>query len=177
MLQYQYRSNDSDHKTRKMCIQLLSCPTCLSIDYFPLACSRSSSDSHLDISVYLSSLCSSCADEEEKVDMSQLRLNSQWRRQLKSFRGRAKKTGHWTEGDADSDGVRVWIFREGISRSESPRYRGCWPRNDHSWMQLAPIEEEVASPTGKLCHKDSWPKNDWSWVILNPIVEEVKKEG
>jgi hypothetical protein len=39
---------------------------------------------------------------------------------------------------------------------------------------LAPIEEEMVSPTGKLCHKDSWPKNDRSWVILNPIVEEVK---
>jgi hypothetical protein len=145
------------------------------MDGLPLPCTlRSGSDSHLEISVYTSSLWSSCAVEEEKVDMSQLRLNSQWRRHLKSFRGRDEKTGHSAEGDADSDGARVWTFQEGISRSGSPRHRGCWPRNDHSWMRLAPIEEEVASPTGKLCHKDSWSKNDRSWMILNPIVEEAE---
>jgi hypothetical protein len=175
MLQYQYRFNDSDHNTSKMCMQRLNCYTCSSMDGLPLSCTfRSSSDSHLGISVYTFSLYSSCAVEEEKVDMSQLRLKSQWRRHLKNFRERDEKTGHWAEGGADSDGARVWIFQEGISRSGSPRQRGCWPRNDHSWMRLAPIEEEVVSPTGKLSHKDSWPKNDRSWVILNPIVEEME---
>jgi hypothetical protein len=147
------------------------------MDNLQLPCTlHSSSDSHLEISVYLytSSLCSSSAVEEEKVDMSQLRLNSQWGRHLKSFRGRDEKTGYCAEGDADSDGARAWTFQEGISRSGSPRHRGCWPRNDHSWMRSAPIEEEVVSPTGKLCHKDSWPRNDRSWMILNPIVEEVE---
>jgi hypothetical protein len=158
-----------------MCTQRLNCSTCPSMDDLPLPCTlSSSSNSGLEISVYTSSLCSSCAVEEEKVDMSQLRLNSQWRRHLNNFRGRDEKTGHWAKGDADSDGTRVWAFQEGIPRSGSPRHRGCWLRNDHSWMRLAPIEEEVVSPTGKLCHKDSWPKNGRSWMILNPIVEEVE---
>jgi hypothetical protein len=175
MLQYQYRFTDSDHNTSKMCIQRLTCSSCCSMDDLQLSCTlRSSSDSHLEISASTYSLYSSCAVEEEKVDMSQLRLNSQWRRHLKSFRGRDEKTGHWAEGDADSHEARVRTFQERISRSGSPRRRGCWPRNDHSWMRLAPIEEEVVSPTGKLCHKDSWPKNDRSWMILNPIVEEVE---
>jgi hypothetical protein len=144
------------------------------MDDLQLPCTlRPSSDSHLEIDVYTSSLCSSCA-VEEKVNMSQLRLNSQWRRHLKSSRGRDEKTGHWVEGGADSDGARAWAFQDGTSRSGSPRHRGFWPRNDHSWMRLAPIEEEVVSPTRKLCHKDSRPKNDRSWMILNPIVEEVE---
>jgi hypothetical protein len=145
------------------------------MEELPLPCAlHPSSTPSTNIRVYISSLCDSCTVQEVKVDMSQHRLNSRWRRYLKSFRGRDEKKGIWGFGDADRAWNRTGIFQEGISRSGSPRHRGCWPRNDRSWMCLAPIEEEVVSKNGRLCHGDSWPKNDKSWVVLSPIQEEAE---